>query len=236
MGDEIKAPPGTIYSTLEPLADKKFNAYINVEVRASVKSVKYLYKYVYEGHDAASVRIQSNDGLLNNDEFLAFLDGRYVSAPEAMWRVNEFSLRKISCNHEVGRSLAKPTASGNKKCSDNATSKFDAFKRPVQRAVPRIPLIPSDNNKPLVLKENNSLHFSEPSNSNRRLNRNMAEEQVSEEGDYRLYPLALLQSCIMQKLLEHVRCRSELLAVDRIAAGGFPSFPLSKTQLRANFL
>ncbi|GBN68972.1 hypothetical protein AVEN_129896-1 [Araneus ventricosus] len=62
-------------------------------------------------------------------------NGRYVSAPEAMWRLNEFSLRKISCNHEVGRSLAKPTASANKKCSDNATSKFYAFKRPVQRAV-----------------------------------------------------------------------------------------------------
>ncbi|GBM24848.1 hypothetical protein AVEN_245084-1 [Araneus ventricosus] len=44
-------------------------------------------------------------------------------------------LRKISCNHEVGRSLAKPTVSGKKKCSDNATSKFDAFKRPVQWAV-----------------------------------------------------------------------------------------------------
>ncbi|GBL83774.1 hypothetical protein AVEN_132666-1 [Araneus ventricosus] len=37
---------------------KKFNAHINVEVCASVKSVKYLYKYVYKGHDAASVKIQ----------------------------------------------------------------------------------------------------------------------------------------------------------------------------------
>ncbi|GBM51868.1 hypothetical protein AVEN_239962-1 [Araneus ventricosus] len=32
---------------------KKFNAHINVEVCASVKSVKYLYKYVYKGRDAA---------------------------------------------------------------------------------------------------------------------------------------------------------------------------------------
>ncbi|GBN21053.1 hypothetical protein AVEN_146938-1 [Araneus ventricosus] len=37
---------------------KKFNAHINVEVCASVKSVKYLYKYVYKGHDAASFKIQ----------------------------------------------------------------------------------------------------------------------------------------------------------------------------------
>ncbi|GBN55823.1 hypothetical protein AVEN_56741-1 [Araneus ventricosus] len=118
MGAQIKAPPaGTVYSTLQPLADKKFNAHINVEVCASVKSVKYLYKYVYEGHNAASVRFQSNYGLLNNDEFLTCLDGRYVSAPEAMCRLNEFSLSEKSHvgNHEIGRSLAKPTASGKTK-------------------------------------------------------------------------------------------------------------------------
>ncbi|GBN56469.1 hypothetical protein AVEN_254176-1 [Araneus ventricosus] len=74
----------------------QFNAHINVEVCASVKSVKYLYKYVYKGDDAASVRFQSNDGLLNNDEILTFLDGRYVSAPEAMWRLNEFFLSEKS--------------------------------------------------------------------------------------------------------------------------------------------
>ncbi|GBM65146.1 hypothetical protein AVEN_185786-1 [Araneus ventricosus] len=51
---------------------------------------------MYNGHDAASVRLQSNDGLLNNDEILTFLDGRYVSAPEAMWRLNEFSLSEKS--------------------------------------------------------------------------------------------------------------------------------------------
>ncbi|GBN44075.1 hypothetical protein AVEN_22483-1 [Araneus ventricosus] len=122
--------------TYNPWSIKKLNAHINAEVCASVKRVKYLYKYVYEGHDAASVRLQSNDGLLNKDEFLTFLDGRYVTAPEAMCRLNEFSLSENSHvgNHEVGRSLAKPTASG-KKCSDNATSKLDAFQRSVQWAV-----------------------------------------------------------------------------------------------------
>ncbi|GBO31824.1 hypothetical protein AVEN_67229-1 [Araneus ventricosus] len=63
-----------------------------------------------------------------------------VSAPEAMWRLVEFSLSEKSHvgNHEVGRSIAKPTASNKKKRSDNATSKFDAFKRPVQRAVQQV--------------------------------------------------------------------------------------------------
>ncbi|GBM86653.1 hypothetical protein AVEN_224308-1 [Araneus ventricosus] len=79
---------------------KKFNAHINVEVCASVKSVKYLYKYVYKGHDAALVKIQKEDAL-DHDEILSFVEGRYVSAPEAMWRLNEFNLSHKS--HTVVR-------------------------------------------------------------------------------------------------------------------------------------
>ncbi|GBM82642.1 hypothetical protein AVEN_155181-1 [Araneus ventricosus] len=79
--------------------------------------IKNSMPYVYEGHDAASVRVQTNDSLLNNDEYLTFLDGRYISASEAMWRLNEFSLSEKSHvgNHEIVRSLAKPTASGKTK-------------------------------------------------------------------------------------------------------------------------
>ncbi|GBM82186.1 hypothetical protein AVEN_179500-1 [Araneus ventricosus] len=69
---------------------KKFNAHINVEVCASVKSVKYLYKYVYKGNGAASVKIQKK-GALDHDEILSFVEGRYVSAAKAMWRLNEFN-------------------------------------------------------------------------------------------------------------------------------------------------
>ncbi|GBM85357.1 hypothetical protein AVEN_91062-1, partial [Araneus ventricosus] len=79
---------------------KKFNAHINVEVCASVKSVKYLYKYVYKGHDVASVKIQK-EGALDHDEILSFVEGRYVSAPEAMWHLNEFNLSHKS--HTVVR-------------------------------------------------------------------------------------------------------------------------------------
>ncbi|GBM55379.1 hypothetical protein AVEN_120178-1 [Araneus ventricosus] len=79
---------------------KKFNAPINVEVCASIKNVKYLYKYVYKGNDAASIRFE-NENTLDHDEILSFLDGRYVSAPEAMWRLNEFNLSEKS--HTVVR-------------------------------------------------------------------------------------------------------------------------------------
>ena len=37
----------------------KFNCHINVEVCTTVKSVKYIYKYVYKGYDSASVELGS---------------------------------------------------------------------------------------------------------------------------------------------------------------------------------
>ena len=70
------------------------NAHFNVEVCASVKSVKYLYKYVYKGYDAGSARMEKKNspGVINHDEILTFLDGRYASSPEATWRINEFAM------------------------------------------------------------------------------------------------------------------------------------------------
>ncbi|GBN69615.1 hypothetical protein AVEN_25777-1 [Araneus ventricosus] len=61
-----------------PWLIKKFNAHINVEVCALVKSVKYLYKYVYKGHDAASVKIQK-EGALDHDEILSFVEAHNIS-------------------------------------------------------------------------------------------------------------------------------------------------------------
>ncbi|GBM59017.1 hypothetical protein AVEN_7403-1, partial [Araneus ventricosus] len=48
-------------------------------------------------HDAASIRFE-NENTLDHDEILSFRDGRYVSAPEAMWRLNEFNLSEKSHN------------------------------------------------------------------------------------------------------------------------------------------
>ena len=73
----------------------KYNCHINTEVCASIKAIKYLFKYVYKGHDCASMELRSND------EIQAYIDARYVSAPESMWRLNEYPL---SCNsHTVVR-------------------------------------------------------------------------------------------------------------------------------------
>jgi hypothetical protein len=39
----------------------EFEAHINVEICSSVRAVKYLYKYVYKGHDRATVEIAHDE-------------------------------------------------------------------------------------------------------------------------------------------------------------------------------
>ncbi|UYV80903.1 hypothetical protein LAZ67_19002139 [Cordylochernes scorpioides] len=59
----------------------RFNAHINVEVCASVKSVKYLFKYVYKGHDRAEVEVSVGELDMESrahDEIKNFLDARAV--------------------------------------------------------------------------------------------------------------------------------------------------------------
>ena len=71
----------------------KYNAHINVEICSSIRAVKYLYKYVYKGHDRANVRIENEIDL--------FMDCRYLSAPEACWRLFQFDMHDKS--HTVMR-------------------------------------------------------------------------------------------------------------------------------------
>ena len=89
----------------------KYNAHINVEICNTVKSVKYIYKYVYKGHDRASVEMRTarQEGQTENaaavqvegdDEIQQFLDARYVSSSEACWRIFHFSLHQEYPSHQ----------------------------------------------------------------------------------------------------------------------------------------
>jgi len=71
----------------------KYDVHINVEAFMSIKSVKYLYKYIYKGHDCIKLELQER---LNHYEISTFLDAHYVSAPEAAWRLFEFSMHHQS--------------------------------------------------------------------------------------------------------------------------------------------
>jgi hypothetical protein len=85
-----------------PYLTQKYDAHINVEIATSVQSVKYLYKYVYKGHDRAlwTVREQRSQGSNAQaeearDEIREFQDGRYIGACEAVWRTFGFSNGEI---------------------------------------------------------------------------------------------------------------------------------------------
>ena len=66
-----------------------FNCHITVEVVSSVKSVKYLYKYVYNCYDAVNIIVEelNNDRLINHDEVCSFIETRYVNPVQACYRI-----------------------------------------------------------------------------------------------------------------------------------------------------
>lgn len=79
-----------------PYLLSKFGCHINVEVSTSITSVKYLYKYVYRGHDHTVVdlsTLNTNGNPPPCDEVQEYVDARYILAPEAIWRIFAFDLQ-----------------------------------------------------------------------------------------------------------------------------------------------
>ncbi len=94
-----------------PYLTMRYQCHINVEVCSSITPVKYLYKYVYKGHDRALVVVQPEAGALstaggadgNNvpatrDEVQNYLDGRYVNASEVCHQLFAFDLHGMHPN------------------------------------------------------------------------------------------------------------------------------------------
>ncbi|KAL4590964.1 hypothetical protein LXL04_003911 [Taraxacum kok-saghyz] len=71
------------------------NCHLNVEVCSSIKSVKYAFKYVYKGHDKQVVHIDPDEPQSKIDEIKRYQNARYVSPPEAIWRIFSFALSQI---------------------------------------------------------------------------------------------------------------------------------------------
>ena len=70
---------------------------------SSVTSVKYLYKYVYKGDDAANITIEENDNdrVINHDEIRCYIETRYISPVEACYRILSKPLQSKS--HSIVR-------------------------------------------------------------------------------------------------------------------------------------
>jgi hypothetical protein len=69
---------------------KRYNCHINVELCGSMRSIKYLYKYVYKGPDKAMTETTINADTIN--EVRQYQDCRYFSAHEACWRLFRFPM------------------------------------------------------------------------------------------------------------------------------------------------
>jgi hypothetical protein len=54
-----------------------------VECAATVKSIKYPFKYIHKGGDRATLEI-------DRDEIKTYIDGRYIGPSEAAWRIFQF--------------------------------------------------------------------------------------------------------------------------------------------------
>ncbi len=102
----------------------KYHAHINVEICSSISTIKYLYKYVYKGPDHATVVVRrradtpsqennaqvviANGEWQNCNEIKTYLEGRYVFAFEASWRLFSFKMHdgtpSVTClvMHEPG--------------------------------------------------------------------------------------------------------------------------------------
>lgn len=70
---------------------KIFDAHINVEYCHSVKSIKYVCKYINKGSDQAIVQTEALNSR-ENDEITNFQLGRYISTNEAFWRIFGFPI------------------------------------------------------------------------------------------------------------------------------------------------
>lgn len=69
-----------------------FDCHINVEICSTIKSIKYLYKYVYKGADRCMITLENGDNDDSGDEIKQYLNCRYISAIEACHRLLSFRL------------------------------------------------------------------------------------------------------------------------------------------------
>ncbi|GBM89299.1 hypothetical protein AVEN_88465-1 [Araneus ventricosus] len=74
-----------------PLLSKMSHAHINVEYCKSVKSIKYICKYIHKGSDMAVFGLKKAN---EHDDVTNYQLGRYISSNEAVWRVLSFPIHE----------------------------------------------------------------------------------------------------------------------------------------------
>ena len=76
-----------------PFLSLRYKAHINVEICSTISAVKYLYKYVYKGHDRTIVILQDREGVL--DEIKSYRDSR-MYRPQKLYGVCMNEVQRLS--------------------------------------------------------------------------------------------------------------------------------------------
>ncbi|XP_054710754.1 uncharacterized protein LOC129220340 [Uloborus diversus] len=74
-----------------PLLSKTYKAHINVEYCSSVRSIKYICKYVNKSSDLAVFEVRN---INKNDKLTRYQMGRYISSNEAIWHIFSFPIHE----------------------------------------------------------------------------------------------------------------------------------------------
>jgi len=78
----------------------KYDAHINVEVYNNIRAIKYLFKYIYKGHDHATIEISRHSdnategNVVEANEIKKYLNCRYISAFEVAWCIFKFDMHE----------------------------------------------------------------------------------------------------------------------------------------------
>jgi hypothetical protein len=74
-----------------------YNCHINIEICSSIKTVKYMYKYIYKSPNGASYTVDKSDNgdKVVIDKIKRFRDARCVTPPEAAYWLYDFSLYQM---------------------------------------------------------------------------------------------------------------------------------------------
>lgn len=58
--------------------------------------VKYLYKYIFKGHDAITIKPTIKNTIVDHDEIHDYIEARYIEPVEASWRILDKKLQDKS--------------------------------------------------------------------------------------------------------------------------------------------
>ncbi|XP_054275666.1 uncharacterized protein LOC128994867 [Macrosteles quadrilineatus] len=88
VGNEDIAMDNRWVVPYSPVLSRMFETHINVEYCSSVKSIKYICKYINKGTDQATF------SMVDTDEIQTYQSGRYICSSEAVWRLLSFPIHE----------------------------------------------------------------------------------------------------------------------------------------------